>query len=103
MFTPTALRANSGKGIAIPVSVKGPWSNPRIKPDLEAAINLNFAEEKAKLEQKAKDLEKQAKDRAQQKLEEKLGVVTQEGQSVEEAVKDKLEDKLKSELFKLFD
>ena len=103
LFTPTALRANSGKGIAIPVSVKGPWSNPRIKPDLEAAINLNFAEEKAKLEQKAKDLEKQAKDRAQQKLEEKLGVVTQEGQSVEEAVKDKLEDKLKSELFKLFD
>jgi AsmA protein len=103
LFTPTALRANSGKGIAIPVSVKGPWSNPRIKPDLEAAINLNFAEEKAKLEQKAKDLERQAKDRAQQKLEEKLGVVTQEGQSVEEAVKDKLEDKLKSELFKLFD
>ncbi|MFT5787891.1 MAG: AsmA protein [Ascidiaceihabitans sp.] len=103
LFTPSALRANSGKGLAIPVSIKGPWSDPRIRPDLEAAINLNLAEEKAKLEQKAKELEDEVKARAQQKLEEKLGVVTQEGQSVEEAVKDKVEDKLKGQLLKLFD
>jgi AsmA protein len=103
LFTPSALRANSGKGLAIPVSIKGPWSDPRIRPDLEAAINLNLAEEKAKLEQKAKELEGEAKARAQQKLEEKLGVVTQDGQSVEEAVKDKVEDKLKGQLLKLFD
>jgi|TARA_B110000908_G_scaffold164399_1_gene212399 AsmA protein len=103
LFTPSALRANSGKGLAIPVSIKGPWSDPRIRPDLEAAINLNLAEEKAKLEQKAKELEDEAKARAQQKLKEKLGVVTQDGQSVEDAVKDKVEDKLKGQLLKLFD
>ena len=103
LFTPSALRANSGKGLAIPVSIKGPWSDPRIRPDLEAAINLNLAEEKAKLEQKAKELEDEAKARAQQKLKEKLGVVAQDGQSVEEAVKDKVEDKLKGQLLKLFD
>lgn len=103
LFTPAALRANSGQAIAIPVSIKGPWSDPRIRPDLEAAINLNLAEEKAKLEQKAKELEDKAKVRARQKVEEKLGVVTQEGQSVEDAVKDKVEDKLKGQLLKLFD
>ena len=103
LFTPAALRANSGKGIAIPVSIKGPWSNPRIQPDLEAAINLNLAEEKAKLKEKAKALEDDTKARAQEKLEKELGVSTEDGQSVEDAVKKKLEDKLKGELFKLFD
>ncbi|MDB4073670.1 AsmA family protein [Ascidiaceihabitans sp.] len=103
LFTPAALRANSGKGIAIPVSIKGPWSNPRIQPDLEAAINLNLAEEKAKLKEKAKALEDDTKARAQEKLEKELGISTQDGQSVEDAVKKKLEDKLKGELFKLFD
>lgn len=96
LFTPTALRANSGKGLAIPVSIKGPWANPRIRPDLEAAIDLNFAEEKERLERRAKE-------RVQEKIEEKLGVVTQEGQSAEDAVKDKLEDKLKKKLFKFLD
>ncbi len=103
LFTPSALRANSGAGLAIPVSIKGPWSDPSIRPDLEAAIDLNLAEEKAKLERKAKELEVEAKARAQEKIEEKLGVVTQEGQSVEDAVKDKVEDKLKGQLLKLFD
>ena len=103
LFTPAALRANSGKGIAIPVSIKGPWSNPRIQPDLEAAINLNLAEEKAKLKEKAKALEDDTKARAQEKLEKELGVSTEDGQSVEDAVKKKLEDKLQGELFKLFD
>ncbi len=97
LFTSSALRANSGKGLAIPVSIKGSWSDPRIRPDLEAAINLNLAE------QKAKELEDEAKARAQQKLKEKLGVVTQDGQSVEDAVKGKVEDKLKGQLLKLFD
>jgi AsmA protein len=70
---------------------------------LEAAINLNLAEEKAKLKEKAKALEDDTKARAQEKLEKELGVSTEDGQSVEDAVKKKLEDKLKGELFKLFD
>jgi AsmA protein len=103
LFTPAALRANSGAGIAIPVAIKGPWSDPSIRPDLEAALDLNLAEEKAKLEAKAKELEAEAKARAEEKVKEKLGVATQEGQSVEDAVKDKVEDKLKGQLLKLFD
>jgi len=103
LFTPSALRANSGKGLAIPVSIKGPWADPSIRPDLGAVIDLNFAEEKEKLKQDAKAKAEEAKERARQKVEEKLGVATQEGQSVEEALKDKVEDKLKNNLLKLLD
>ena len=95
-FVPTALRARSGKGLAIPVRIRGPWANPKILPDLGAAIDLNLAEEKAKIEEKARDAVKN-------KIEQELGVVTEEGQSVEDAVKEKVEDKLKKELLKIFD
>jgi AsmA protein len=96
VFTPTALRANSGEGIAIPVRIVGPWADPSIRPDLKAAIDLNFAEEKERVEQ-------QVKDQVSQKLQEELGVTAEEGQSVEDAVKDKVEDELKRGLRSLFD
>lgn len=96
LFTPTALRANSGEGVAIPVRITGPWADPKIRPDLKAAIDLNFAEEKERVEQ-------QVKDQVTQKLQEELGVTAEEGQSVEDAVKDKVEDELKRGLRSLFD
>ncbi len=96
VFTPAALRANEGKGLAIPVRITGPWADPKIRPDLKAAVDLNFAEEKARIE-------KRAKEQVQQKLQERLGITAQEGQSVEDAAKDKVEDKLKRELLKIFD
>ena len=90
--TPKALRVNKDRGLAIPVRIVGPWASPQIKPDLQAAIDLNFAAEKAKAQQKLEE-----------KLQEELGVTREEGQSVEDAVKDRVEDKLKRELFKIFD
>ncbi|WP_341233359.1 AsmA family protein [uncultured Sulfitobacter sp.] len=90
--TPKALRVNKDRGLAIPVRIVGPWASPQIKPDLQAAIDLNFAAEKAKAQQKLED-----------KLQEELGVTREDGQSVEDAVKDRVEDKLKRELFKIFD
>ncbi len=95
-FTPTLLEGDTRKGLAIPVRIRGPWSNPRITPDLEAAIDLNFKEQKDELKAKAK----QEVNRAVQK---ELGVTVEEGQSVEDALKNKVEDELKKELFKLFD
>ncbi|MEO0400908.1 MAG: AsmA family protein [Pseudomonadota bacterium] len=98
-FTPVALRANEGNGIAIPVRIRGPWADPSILPDLEAAIDLNIdqkiEEEKAKIEAKAKAA-------VREKVAEELGVVD-EGQSLEDAAKDKVEDKLKDKLRGLFD
>ncbi len=95
-FMPTALRARGGKGVAIPVRIRGTWENFKILPDLKGALDLNLSEEKARAEKKVKDA-------VQSKIEKELGVVVQEGQTVEDAVKDKVEDKLKKELLKIFD
>ncbi|MEP1355845.1 MAG: AsmA family protein [Tateyamaria sp.] len=94
-FTPVALRANDGNGIAIPVRMVGPWSDISIRPDLEAALDLNLSAEKERLEQ-------QAEDAVRSKVAEELNV-TDEGQDLEEAAKDKLEDELKKGILKLFD
>jgi AsmA protein len=87
-FTPVALRANSGDGLAIPVIFKGPWSNVSIRPDLEAALDLRLDKEK-------KDMEKRAKE----KLSESLGAGAEEGKSVEDAIKDEVKDRLLRKLF----
>lgn len=95
-ITPKALRVNQDRGLAVPVRIYGAWADPSIKPDLKAVIDLNFSAEKDRAEKKVKQ-------KINQKLEEELGVVRQEGQSVEDAVKDRVEEKLKKELFKIFD
>ena len=35
----------------VPVRIYGAWANPRIKPDLEGAIDLNFKDEKERAKQ----------------------------------------------------
>jgi AsmA protein len=94
--TPKALRVNGDRGLAVPVRIFGPWADPKIRPDLKAAVDLNFQKEKE--EAKAK-----VEAKVQQKIEKELGVKVQEGQSIEEAVKDGIEDKLKKELLSIFD
>lgn len=95
-FVPKALRVNQGRGLAVPVRIYGTWADPKIKPDLEGVIDLNFKEEKERAEEKVKQ-------KVEEKLAEELGVVREDGQSVEDAVKDRVEDKLKQELLKIFD
>ncbi|WP_299729588.1 AsmA family protein [uncultured Tateyamaria sp.] len=94
-FTPVALRANEGNGIAIPVRLVGPWSDVSIRPDLEAAIDLNLSEEKERIKL-------QAKNALRAKAAEELNVID-EGQDLKEAAKDKLENEVKRGLLKLFD
>ena len=99
VFTPVALRANAGNGIAIPVRMVGPWSDVSIRPDLEAAIDLNLGK---KLDEERAKLETQAKDAARSTLADELDV-TDTGQDLEDAAKQKLEDEVKRGLLKLFD
>ncbi|WP_319825656.1 AsmA family protein [Thalassovita sp.] len=88
VFTPKVDSINDGKGLAIPVKIRGPWADPRIWPDMEKAIDLNFKEEKDK-----------AKDKIEEKVKEKLGVdSTNPDESVEDAVKRKVEDEVKKKL-----
>lgn len=98
-FTPIALRANEGNGIAIPVRILGPWSNVSIRPDLEAAIDLNLG---AKLDEEKAKLEAKAKEAVRAKVAEELNI-TDTGQDLEDAAKDKLENEVKKGLLKLFD
>lgn len=94
LFTPKVDSINDGKGLAIPVHIRGPWANPRIWPDMEKAIDLNFKEEKEKAKKELED-----------KVKEKLGVTNPDNpdESVEDAVKRKLEDKAKKKLLKLLE
>ena len=90
LFTPVSLQARDGRGLALPVIIRGPWSGPSIKVDVEKAIQLNAAEEKAKVEQKVRD-----------EVAKKLGVTQQEGESTEDALKRTLEEEAKKGLLKL--
>lgn len=96
LFTPRALKLGDGKGIAIPVRIRGPWSKPRILPDLSAAIDLNLDEEIKEIEEKAKQEVKKVEEKAKQEV-----------KKAEDKAKKEIEDKLKKEvgnsLKKLFD
>jgi AsmA protein len=95
-FTPSLLEGDSRKGLAIPVRIKGPWASPKIYPDLEAAIDLNFKEEKKKLKEEARQ-------EVQKAIEKELGVTVPEGGDLKDTLKKEAEDTIKKELFKLFD
>lgn len=105
LLSPKALKARDGKGLSVPVRIKGPWSGPKIIPDLEAAMEQNLAEEKAKAEAKVKaavDAEKKkVEEKAKKKVEKVLGVELKDGEKVEDTVKKKLESEAKKGLLNL--
>ncbi len=100
LFTPVLLQGENRRGLAIPVRIRGPWSGPSIRPDLEKAIDLNFKEERKKLEKKAREEVEREVDKF---LEKELGVKVDEGRSVEDAIKDDVKKRAAKELFKLFE
>ncbi|WP_136637174.1 AsmA family protein [Pseudooceanicola onchidii] len=90
LFTPVSLQARDGRGLAIPVRIRGAWANPKITVDVEKAIQLNAQEEKSKVEQKVRD-----------EVARKLGIEQQDGESTEDALKRTLEEEAKKGLLKL--
>lgn len=78
-FTPVSLRDKKGRGVSVPVRFVGPWDNVSIRPDVEAALE---AEAEA-VKQKALD-----------KINEKLDITSGEGGSTKEQIKDQLLRKL---------
>jgi len=95
LFTPIALRANSGNGISVPVRIVGPWSNPTIRPDLTKVIE-------AAAEGKVKELEGDAKQQVFDRLGDELDTTITDSEQIEDAVKNKLEEEAKKGLRKLF-
>ncbi|MGI3168658.1 AsmA family protein [Pseudooceanicola sp. C21-150M6] len=95
LFTPVSLKARDGRGIAIPVRIRGAWASPKISLDVEKAIQLNAAEEKKQLEEKVKQ-------KVKDEVSEKLGITQQEGETAEDAVKRTIGEEAAKGLLKLF-
>lgn len=117
LFTPISVTARDGRGISIPVRIRGSWAAPKISLDLEKAIELNAAEEKKELEAKAKakiaeklgvevkegqSTKDAAKEAAAKEVSKKAGVEVQEGESTEDALKRAAEEEIKNKLNNLF-
>ncbi len=92
VFTPVSLQARNGQGLALPVVIRGPWAGPKIFVDVEKAIQLNAAGEKARLEEELR-----------QKAADKLGIEQKTGESTEDALRRTIEEEAKKGLLKLFD
>lgn len=90
LFTPKTASAEVEGGLVIPVRIRGPWSGPRIWPDMDKAIDLNLKEEK-----------EAAKKKVEEKVKEELGLEPAEGESLEDAAKKKLEEEVLKGLDKL--
>ena len=83
-LTPSVFETEATRGLSIPVRIEGPWSKPRIYPDLEFVARQKLRAEEDKLKAKAKER------------------LQEERRNVEDRVKDKLEDKLRQGLGGLF-
>ncbi|MCV2888617.1 AsmA family protein [Ruegeria aquimaris] len=94
LFTPVALRANAGQGLAVPVRIVGPWASPAIRPDLTQVIEKATGLDKEAVEAKAKD-------ELRRKLGEELDTEIAPDQNVEDLIKDRLEQEATKGLLKL--
>lgn len=94
LVVPTALNARDGRGLAIPVRIKGPWDAPAIRADMGEAIDRNLAEER-------KQLEDDVRSKVSETLEKELGVTVEQGESVEDVLQRTLEDEAAKGLLRL--
>ncbi len=76
--------ARDGRGLAVPVRLKGPWSDIQMRLDAGEAIDRNLSEERDALRGRVQD-------RVNQAVEDRLGVTVTEGESVEDALRKRLE------------
>ena len=102
------LRAEADVGeqsLTAPILIKGPWADPKISLDLEALAREKLDLEKAKLEAEArvKALEAETKAKAKAKLEDELGVVQGEGETLEDAIKRRANEAMTDEAAKVLE
>jgi AsmA protein len=91
--TPVALSNEDGTGgITVPVLITGTWADPKFRPDLQALIDQNLAEERAAIEARIEAERDEAEERLRQQAEERLGVTREEGESAEDALKRRLQE-----------
>lgn len=90
LFTPTISGVNGAAGLSIPVAITGPWSDPKIRPDLQGALQPQIDA-----------VEQEAKDRLRQKLAEELETQIAPEQDLNEVIRDRIEQEAKDQLLRL--
>lgn len=101
--TPIALtNAETGQAIRVPLVITGPWGAPRFRLDLEGLAEQRLREERERLEAQAREeiarREAELRARAEQELQQRLGVTVEEGQSTREAVEQGLRERAQEEV-----
>ncbi|GGH22950.1 AsmA protein [Cribrihabitans marinus] len=89
---------HNGRPLRIPVRLTGPWSDPRIRPDLSRALQERIDEE---VDKQKDALEAEAKEKLREKLSQELDTEIAPEQDLEEVLKDRLEDEARKGLLKL--
>lgn len=93
-LVPRAMaQADGSGGVSVPLLITGPWSAPRFRLDLQSLADQKLAEEKARL---AAEAEARAKAEVEARAAE-LGVVQQEGESLEDAARRRAQEALDAE------
>ena len=96
LLTPTALRPRGGQGLALPIRIKGPWANPKIRPEIDEIF-------KAKADAKIEAVRAEAKEQVRQKLSEELETPISDEDTLKDAVKSRLKDKARDRLLNFLD
>jgi AsmA protein len=92
---PTALAEADGTGgVMVPLLISGSWAKPKFRLDLESIA-------KERLDKEAKAAEARLKAQLEQKVQDKLGVQRQEGESLEDAAKRRAQEALDAEAARL--
>ena len=103
---PVALAALDGTGgVRVPLMISGAWANPQFRLDLEALARERFGEQAKELEARARAEAAAAEARARQELarkaEQELGIVRQDGESLEDAARRRAQEALEAEAGRL--
>ena len=103
---PTALAEADGTGgVMVPLLITGTWAAPQFRLDLESLAKERLAEEAKALEARAREEAAAATDRLKEELrakaEAELGLVQQDGESVEDAAKRRSQEALEAETGRL--
>ncbi len=94
----TALADDTGAGgLTAPLLIKGSWANPKFSLDLQALADEKLAEQKAALVAQAEAKRAELEAEAKAKLEAELGVVQQEGESLEDAARRRMNEAVDDE------
>ena len=94
----TALADDTGAGgLTAPLMITGPWAKPRFALDLEALAAEQLADEKAALEAAAQEKAAALEAEAKAKLEAELGIVQQDGETLEDAARRRAQEALDDE------